>query len=46
MKKAITVLLTKDQYEKLQQKKIATGNSHNSIIRTALNLYLEGLDAQ
>jgi hypothetical protein len=46
MKKPITVLITEDQYEKLHQYSIETGNSQNSIIRTALNLYLGGLDVQ
>ena len=46
MKKPITVLLTEDQYEKLQQHKQQTGNSQNSIIRSALNQYLGGLDAK
>ena len=46
MKKPITILLTEEQYEKLQQKKIETGNSQNSIIRTALIMYLRGLDAE
>jgi hypothetical protein len=40
------VLLTEEQYEKLQQFKQLTGNSQNSIIRTALNQYMGDLDAK
>lgn len=40
MKKAITVLVTEDQYQKIQNKKQQTGNSQNSIIREAINYFL------
>ncbi len=40
MKKPITVLITESQYKRIQEEKNETGNSQNSIIRTALNLYL------
>lgn len=40
MKKPITVLVTEEQYDKIQEKKQETGNSQNSIIRDALNKYL------
>jgi hypothetical protein len=40
--KAITVFVTEEQYEKLHNRKIETGNSQNSIIRTALNQYFGG----
>lgn len=40
MKKPITVLVTEEQYDKIQRKKQETGNSQNSIIRDALNIYL------
>ena len=43
MKKAVTVLITKKQYEQIQEKKELTGNSQNSIIRDALNKYFEGV---
>jgi len=42
MKKAITVLITEEQYQKIRQKKKISGNSQNSIIRDALTLHLEG----
>jgi len=44
MKKPITVLVTQDQYKKLQKKSELTGNSQNSIIRDALNKYFEGVN--
>ena len=39
-KKPITILITIDQYERMQNKKNQTGNSQGSIIREALERYL------
>jgi predicted DNA-binding protein len=44
MKKTITLLLTDEQYNKIQRKKQETGNSQNSIVRTALNKYLQEIE--
>jgi len=41
MKKAITDLVTEEQYQKILYKKQLKGNSHNSIIRDAINLFLQ-----
>lgn len=46
LKKAITVMVTKEQYQRIQKIKNKTGNSQNSIIRTALNDYFEGFYAE
>ncbi len=39
LKKAITAMVTKEQYDKIQKIKNKTGNSQNSIIRSALEEY-------
>ena len=42
VKKPITILITNEQYRRLNNKKNQTGNSQGSIIREALEQYLEG----
>lgn len=46
LKKAITVMVTQEQYAQIQKIKGKTGNSQNSIIRTALNEFFEGFYAE
>jgi len=45
-KKPITILLTQNQAEKLKDESKKTGNSQNSIIRTALEKYFTLKDTE
>lgn len=40
-KRPVTILLTKKQFEKIKQESRETGNSLNSIIRTALEFHFQ-----